>query len=263
MTSNKPPTTRGERILLASALAIFYLLLGMIIVQDEDAGGGPTMPLLRGFSDISGKGGSMLKTPPAGTVTGDLILLFIETAGESVGTVSGYTELSCSPSEHGSGCPGGVQCTWLTVFYRIATGSDNASIGDSGNHQIAGVVGLQEGTFDAADPIGICEVDGDNGGTSVVINGVTTTTDLSYMIASATGTVPDKNDLNQFNSEANDDWDAIAEIDDECSNAGNGGCLVYWGGGNTTAGSLGQTTATADDTGGRAYMTISINPDPG
>jgi len=257
----KAPTTRGERTLLLTALAIFYFLLGMILVQDDEVGG-TTPPELRGWGDISGKSGTLTPAMPTGVVSGDLLVAVIETANETDTTIAGYTALTCGPSENGTSCP--ASCTAAAALWRIAdgTGDDIVVTNDSGNHQIGMVLAVKTGTFDTVTPIGKC-INNKHLGSAISITGVTTTIDNSMLFAISAGSLPDKNGSNLFSGEANANWDATpAETDDESSNVANGGALVVYVGTMATAGASGTTTSTATSNATRANITFSINPVP-
>lgn len=78
--------------------------------------------------------GALTVAACASVVSGDLILLFVESANETVATPSGFT-LHGSVATGSAGAAGG---TALWVFYRIASGADSTtSVADSGNHTVA------------------------------------------------------------------------------------------------------------------------------
>jgi len=183
--------------------------------------------------------------------------MFIETANEAI-TVSGFTEAPSSPQ--GTGTGGGAAATRMTIFYRIATGTDPTTTSDSGQHQIARIIGITTGTFNASTPFDA------NAGTtqaataSVSIPGATTTVDNTLVIAVTSGALPDSNGVNRFASWVNTSLSSIVEQIDQSRTSGNGGALGVITGTMDTSGTYNSTTSTATVSTERGVISLAVTP---
>lgn len=89
-----------------------------------------------GKSAFAASTGALSVGAVPGVQAGDLILLFAESANQTVALPSGFTGAPGSPV--GSGTAGTDLATRISVFYRIATGADSStSVSDSGDHTVA------------------------------------------------------------------------------------------------------------------------------
>lgn len=81
---------------------------------------------------FAGGTGALTVAALASVQANDLILLFVESANETIATPSGYTALGTGPSTGTAAAAGGLR---LQVFYKIASGADTTTtVADSGSH---------------------------------------------------------------------------------------------------------------------------------
>lgn len=245
---------------LTAMIALLYFTMGIIFIQDTD-NGAPEFPTLGGVGAVVGKVIAISPNLPSGTVAGDLLLMFLETANEVI-TVSGWTEMSCSPATRGATCPGDPQCTRLTIFYKTATGSDTTTTSDSGNHQIGRIIGINAGSWDTGDPFDGCVASSQALTTSVIMPAITTTNSNTLVFASSVGDGPDSLSTTEFSGEANANLASLTELIDNARNPGNGGALLVVDGTNATPDNIGTTTSTAVTQAARATITFAVNPVP-
>lgn len=211
--------------------------------------------LVRAVGTIASGTGAVSPGAPAGRAVGDLEVMAIETAAQDA-SASGWTAV-----------PGyTVQTTGntrLTLLYRIITATGDATTtNDSGDHQIARILGIQAGTFDPDDIWNA--VNGNvqsSTTTSVSISGLTTDADDCLVLSFCTGdTDPGANSTTEFSAWANSDLTSVTERMDDRRTSGDGGSLGCASGVKTTKGTVGATTATAANTGVRACAMLAINP---
>lgn len=89
-----------------------------------------------GKSAFAASTGALSVGAVPGVQAGDLILLFVESANQTVALPSGFTGAPGSPV--GSGTAGADASTRISVFYRVATGADSStSVSNSGDHTVA------------------------------------------------------------------------------------------------------------------------------
>jgi hypothetical protein len=211
-------------------------------------------PTVRAVGAIASNAAAISPGLPTGTVAGDLLIMFVENSNEADQTASGWTHLS-STSTTG---------TRLTVLYKIAVGSDTTTTNDVGDHQIARIVGITAGTFDAADPFGAGTIVSGNqtSGTSKTIGGMTTTQPDSLVFGAIAGDLPDANGTANWASWANASLTSVTERVDNSSNAGNGGSLGVVSGIRAVAGALNNTTVTAASARVTAHMMFAVKGAP-
>lgn len=194
-------------------------------------------PTVRAVGAVANNVGAISPGLPAGTVAGDLLVMFLETANEAI-TVAGWTQLPTS-SPQGTGTLG----TRLSVFYRVATGTDPTTTSDSGDHQIGRIVGISG--FNPTAPI-----DSSAGGvrsaagTTATVPGPTTTQASCLILAASSHDLDQSGGAFTTASWANANLTAITErINNSCTD-GNGGGLAVASGVKATAGAVGNTTVT-------------------
>lgn len=188
---------------------------------------------------------------PAGTAVGDLLLMFCETQGAEAITASGWTNLPVqSPIDNSTS-------TRLTILYRVATGTDATTTSDSGDHQLAQIVGITVDTFDPVTPF-----DGAGGSNtqastaSVSITGSTTTVNDCLVVAASVGAVP----TGPHSAWANADLTDIVNQVDTGTTQGSDGSVTATTGTMATAGTYAATTATASVATVRANISFAVAP---
>jgi hypothetical protein len=183
--------------------------------------------------------------------------MVLNTEGSQAITVSGWTEAPSSPATTGAEVR-------LTVFYKIAVGSDATTTSDSGQRQVGRIIGITTGTFNATTPFNTSGTNlQDTNVTAVSITGVTTTAANCLILAISASDVPDLDGTDvEFSSAANASLSNVTEIIDDRSSAGAGAAMCVISGGLATAGASGTTTVTAANAGRRANITLAINQAP-
>lgn len=214
------------------------------------------LPTIRAVGAAASGIGAISPGLPAGNAAGDLLVMALETGKQAI-TVSGWTQAPDSPQEQGAAPPGGSR---LTIFYKIAVGSDATTTSDAGNHQLGQIVGITAGTFDAAAPFNVTAGGNQTATASVSIPGDTTTVDDCLILAFCTGDNPDTDTTTQFASWANTDLANVTEQMDVTTSQGNGGALGMASGEKATAGAYGATTATATNPADRGCISLAIAP---
>jgi hypothetical protein len=198
---------------------------------------------------------------PAGIVTGDILLLALETANQAITipTPNGGTWTEVTGSPQGTGTAAGTSATRLTLFWSRYNGTQGApTTSDSGDHQV-GVIVAYRGCVSTGNPW------------DVTSSGVEATSDTSWSITGATTTVTNcrvvvigtrMNDLAgaHFSAWTNADLSNIQERFDDGTTQGNGGGIGIADGLKSTAGTYAATTVTNATTTVKAFMTVALNP---
>jgi len=191
---------------------------------------------------------------------GDIILLCIESANQSIATPSGgWTQVSNSPQSTGTAAAaGGVR---LAVFWKLASGADSTtSVADSGDHTTA-IKTLWRGC-DQTTPIHV------NAGsvqssasTSWTCPAVTTTID-NCKIVMCIGMDRDAASTANTSAWANSNLLSITEHADETVTANQGGGIAIASGNLESQGSSGTCSVTSAASTTAAFITLALAPDP-
>ncbi len=208
-------------------------------------------PTVRAVGTVASGTGAITPGLPAGTVAGDLLIMFLETSNQTI-TVSGWTQAPSSPQSYGA-----PYNTRLTVFYKIAVGADTRTTSDSGNHQIGRIIGITKGTFNATTPFNT-SAGGTSASTPVSIPGSTTSVDECLIVAAASNW-EDTGVSGRFGSWTNANLTSITERIDNNTSAGDGGGIGVATGIKATAGDYGTTTMTPGSV-GAAMISLAIQP---
>lgn len=196
---------------------------------------------------------------PSSFAAGDLLGMIVESANQAVATPpSGWTEDANSPQ--GTGTAGGTAATRLTLYWKIATGSETGiNIGDAGDHTY-GVTFAISGTHQTL-ATAIHQSAGDvasSASTSVTWPAVTTTVPNCLILnicANATDTA-----TAQMSGEANASLASVTERIDTSTASGNGGGLTVVSGTLASAGASGSTTGTLATSSVQGRITVAIRP---
>jgi Concanavalin A-like lectin/glucanases superfamily len=193
---------------------------------------------------------------PAGTVAGDVLLLFIETAGgDVVPAMAGWVDAPASPVIMGAD-------TRLTVRWHVhAAGETAPTVPDSGDHQVGRIVGFYD--VDPDDPFDVTAAGTEASDTSVSFPAVTTTRPQTRLVnAIATGT--DVASTAQMSAAANVNTTVthVRERVDNWTSAGNGGGIGVITAAKNGAGATGSTTATLTTAATKAMLTLALQPPP-
>lgn len=224
----------------------------------------PTAAQVGGPPDYVGKGtfasGTAGITPglPAGWAEGDLFILQIESANQTIATPSGWTEVPNSPQSTGTAAAaGGVR---LAVFRRWATASESApSIADSGDHTTA-LISAYRGV-DPTSPINASAGGVDSSATTSISTPSVTTTVANCLVLHLLGLDKDLADSDTITGTwTNGNLGSITERHDQTVTSGAGGGVALVTGIKASAGSVGATTNTADSSTTHAYITLALAP---
>lgn len=219
-------------------------------------------PTIRGIGAIEAAAASITHTI-GGTSgisePGDLILIFLESANQAftapVG--GGYTQLASSPQ--GQGTAGGANATRLTIFYKIADGTETTYVtGDSGDHNI--ICSFVLANVDKQEPINATAGQSLVAATAIDCPSVTTTRPECLMIL-AMATDRDLNTTNaNFSAPVNANLTNFVERIDQTFNTQQGGGLGIYTAQKGTAGATGNTSFTQAATEETSNITIAIAP---
>lgn len=194
---------------------------------------------------------------PGTYADGDLGLLVVESANQSVTTPSGWTQVTGSPQGTGTGgVAGGVRCM---VFYKFASGVEaNVSVSDSGDHTI-GQIFVFRGV-DSTTPInaGAGSVQS-SAATSWTLPGVTTTVN-DCLIVHCISSDRDSSATTNVDGYTNSNLANITERADAATFTASGGAIVLVTGEMATAGSTGTTSCTSAASVTGAFVTIALAP---
>lgn len=193
-------------------------------------------------------------------MTGDILLLFVETANQacSISNPNGGTWTSVS-SPQGTGTAGGTSATRLTAFWSRFNGTQGApTVSDSGNHQLGRMIAIRGATA-TGNPWDVIasgiEATSDKSGS---IPGATTTVANTLVVTAVAGSLPDANGTAEFSGWSNANLTSLTERTDNSVTAGNGGALGIATGVKATAGAYGSTAVTHQNNAHKSMMSIAI-----
>jgi len=207
--------------------------------------------------------GTITPALPAGLQTNDILLLFVETANQtvSISNPNGGTWTQVANSPQGTGTAGGTAATRLTAFWSRYNGTQGApTVSDSGNHQLGQMIAIR-GATTSGDPCdvtaGSVEATSDTSGS---IPGATTAVGYDLVVLAIATSLPDANGTANFSGWTNGDLTGLTERTDNTTSAGNGGGLAIATGTKTAAGVYGATAVTCANSAVKGLMSIAIKP---
>jgi hypothetical protein len=227
-------------------------------------------PSVRSQANAAGQAAVTL-TPPAGHQVGDLIIIAIETANETVVATAfnthGYTLVSpgVGGPHPGQGTAAAANATRLTIYWRRAanTTMPAVSTGDSGDHQSAAIIIIQNANTTIDPPWETAaNLAQTTNSTTLDFNSLTTT-NANTLIFHAAGLDTDVAG-DQVSAPTNGNLTNLTEWTDAGTNAQDGGCIAIITGDFAGSGSTGNTTATLATTEIYSTWTAAIlgTPDP-
>ena len=200
---------------------------------------------------------------PASIATGDILLLFLETANEAITipTPNGGTWTAVTNSPQGTGTAASTSATRLTVFWSRYNGTQGApTTSDSGEHQAGRIIAIR-GAANIGNPwdviAGGVEATADTSGS---IPGATTTATNTLVVIAIATSLPDSTSTTRFSAWTNANLTSITERTDNSVTAGNGGGLGVATGIKATAGAYGNTAVTLATSAYKGMMSIAIKP---
>ena len=188
----------------------------------------------------------------------DFLVLFVETANQSVTTPSGWTQFA--NGSQGTGTAGGTSATKLSAYYKISDGTDtsvSASV-TGGDHVYALVLGLWNQSVSS--PIDVAGGDVEASSSTSVSFPAVTTSSPGCFILNCTSYATDAS-TNTLSSISNTNLSDIKYIGSGGTTIGNGGGVSVVSGVKSTAGSTGNTTATLSSASAQGKITIAIAPE--
>ena len=192
-----------------------------------------------------------------GTQAGDIVILFVESANETIATPTGYKVLA---TQVGTGTAGAAGAVRIASFYRILEDvADTAtSVADSGNHTTAIKMLFRDTSLaDGAFFVTATSVQA-TASTAMTFPAVVAATDESLIVL-AVALDTDAASTTTVGNVTNASLANITERHDQTVIAGQGGGLAVITGQEATAGTTGTSTATGSTSVTRAYHTISLS----
>jgi len=209
---------------------------------------------------IAGGTGTIAPALPTGRATGDILLLFVETANQacSISNPNGGTWAEITPAQ-GTGTAAGTAATRLTAFWSRYNGTQGApTVSDSGNHTIGRMIAIR-GAVASGNPwdvtAGGVEATADTSGS---IPGATTTVADTLVVTAVAASLPDATSTAIFSGWANANLTSLTERTDNANKSNNGGALGVATGVKAVAGAYGNTTVTHSSAAVKGMMSIAI-----
>lgn len=223
-----------------------------------------TTPVIRAVGTFTGGTGAITPNIPTGTLTGDLLIFFLQT-GSNLGAMASSTP-SWNILDRGNHDNLSVG---LGVFWRIAEADGNTgprSTTDSGDHQYGGMISIQTGTFNASDPI-ILSASGYQeqftGSSQHQAGGGTTDVNQCMTFTAFAGHLPDssnENGASEYDSWSNAALVSVTEDKDGTTFRGSGGSIGIAHGEKATAGAYSGTYVTPATTADACYISFYVKP---
>lgn len=211
-------------------------------------------------SAATGTGAITVNLPSSYSV-GDLLLLFCESANQSITAPSGWTEIGAQASQ-GTGTAGAAGGVRLATFYKFATSSESSvTIADSGDHTF-GIMAAFSGV-DSSNPFNASASGIDSSATSALSWPIVTTTVDGCMIINCVASDYDASAIGRFSSWSNSSLSSITEAIDRFYSSGTGGGVGMAYGIKTSAGAVSATTCTELSAVVHGYLTLALKPSGG
>ena len=185
---------------------------------------------------------------------GDFLLIVTESLStQDVGAITGYTQMTGSPADDGSGAGPRLQ-----VYYRIAQAGDTApTIADSGNHTSAQIFSFSG--VDTSTPLSGTPFSTQVSGSTSVSQGGVTTVDADCLAVYVLGHAIDSTSA-QLSGQADASLTSVTERGDFSTNANQGGGFAVTTGVKAVAGDTGTMTGTLAASSKQCYITFAIKP---
>ncbi len=229
-------------------------------ILDNDT---PAMPTFVAAGAVASGTGAITPALPSGLQTNDILLLFLETANQtiSISNQNGGTWTQVTGSPQGTGTAGGSSATCLTAFWSRYNGTQGApTTSDSGDHQLGRMIAIR-GATQSGNPWDVTAGGvSSTSSTSASIPGATTTVANDLVVVAIATSLPDASGTANFSGWTNANLSSLTERTDNTVTAGNGGGLGLATGGKATAGAYGSTTVTLANSATKGMMSIAIVP---
>jgi len=216
-------------------------------------------PQVRAVGAADANTGAIAPGLPAGTVAGDILVLFIESDDVEIAVESpaGWIAAGSSPQIEGS-VDG--DDTRLTVFWKRAGASEIAPLtSETGDHQIGRIIGVS-GCVGSGSPFDVTVGGVDSASsTAVAVPGVTTTAAETLVLAAcATGYSADS--TSELSGWSNSLLVSVTERIDNATDQGHGGGIGVATGALALASDYGTTTATLARAARKALWSGALTP---
>ena len=228
-----------------------------LLMSKELAPADPLMPALVSLGAYAPSITGPVVPVPEWYADGDVLVLLVTSANQSIATPSGWTQVANSPQSTGTaGAAGGVR---LAVFYKVVSGvQSNLTLADSGDYTIG-----QMATFRYANPTTPIDVTAGSvkssaTGTTFTLPAVTTTA-VNDLVLLCVGQDRDLDSTANLSAWTNANLSDILEHIDRTISNNTGGGLGLATGGKATAGSTGTTTVTSAAATTAAFLTVALN----
>lgn len=195
---------------------------------------------------------------PQPVYIGDLLMLFVESANETIATPSGWTPIGTQAGTGSAASAGGVR---LAAFYKFATQTEvNATtiiIADSGNHTYVAMMSFRG--VSTTSPINVASAYAATAAsTAMTFPTVTTTVNDCWVINAC---ALDFDGVGgRVSGWTNSGLSSLIERFDDCSTTGVGGGLAINTGVRSSAGAVGATTATQASALAYVALTVALTP---
>lgn len=211
---------------------------------------------LASFTFDAGSGAFTLAWP-AGHDTGDLGILLVETCNEALATPAGWTSIY-APT--GTGVAGANTSTRLYAFYRYATSNAEAaaSIGDSGNEQLATMIALRGAA--ASSPIEAVATDTGVSANGCTVPTATTLGDNRYVVGACSNAGNPGSGNACCTWTPNGNLSNFVELTDYSAGALAPSQLGSFGGQKLAAGAVGTTAGTFSSPGVQERLIFAVKP---
>lgn len=208
--------------------------------------------------EVNGTGAISPNFSATGRQAGDMLLIAVETANETPGTPSGFALAPGSDNPQSQGTAAAAGGVRGTVFIKTSDGTETtATVGDSGNHQIAaGIVIRPSGGATALEVAVLAGGTVTSATTSGVFGGVTTT-DNNCLIVTCVFSDFDTTG-SQWSGIANAALGSVTERFDRATSQGVGGGVAIFTGTKEVAGATGNSTATGGNSTVYNWITLAI-----
>ena len=185
----------------------------------------PTTPSVRSVGNLQKGTAAITPGGPAGATANDILIMFVETANEALPT-DPPTGWELAPSgERGAGTPGTEFSERLTVYWQRLTGSyTEESIGDSGDHQSAVIVCIQD-AITTGNPFAQAANSGADSNQSTINFPAANTGGANNLVIMGAALNYDGNSTDEVGTISNSLLTNITEQVDEAHNRGSGGGL--------------------------------------
>jgi PKD repeat protein len=222
---------------------------------------GSATPTFVAAGAVASNAAAITPALPAGIVTNDILLLFLETANQaiSIANQNGGTWAAVTNSPQGTGTAGGTAATRVTAFWSRYNGTQGApTTSDSGNHQLGRILAVR-GCVSSGNPwdvsAGGVEATVDTSGS---IPGATTTVSNTLVVAAIATALPDASGTANFSAWTNANLTSVTERTDNTITAGNGGGLAVATGAKAAAGAYGSTAVTCGTATAKGLLSIAL-----